>query len=388
MPRPHRIAIIVSMEHAYGRGILRGVTSFAHPDQAWVLKYFPLYRVDVTRALREWRPDGIVGHTPTDGETWAVNQVGVPFVNCCEVQWGDEWSVCVDDIQLGRLGAEHLLGLGLGTFAFCGDTGLPFSRLRLTGFRERLREAGHSCGHFEHHDVFTPLAYEDSERREAAFSKWLHALPKPVGLLCQNDNEALRVTETCLAEGISIPGDISLLGVDNDPGICEIASPRVSSLINPSPRIGFEAAEILKQVLEGGKPERRRVIAPGGIEERESTDRWHTSEPAVARALQCLRANRTSNLGVQDLVAASGVSRRVLERRILQAYGCTPRELIERFRLDLARELLRRPELRISEVSEKCGFSSAMRFSKVFRQKHHCSPRAWRQQGNKAIEPL
>jgi AraC-like DNA-binding protein len=52
-------------------------------------------------------------------------------------------------------------------------------------------------------------------------------------------------------------------------------------------------------------------------------------------------------------------------------------------RLERACGLLRMTSVRISEISEQCGFSSLFSFSRTFRVRHGLSPRAYREAARK-----
>lgn len=380
-----RIAVVGSMEFAYGRGVARGVSSYVHPDKRWSLRFLPLYRANLGPALRDWQPHGVVGHIPTEGEAWAVFDQGCPFVNCSERRWRSESTVTVDNAAVGRVAAEILLSRNLVSYAFYGSA-MPFAEDRQRAFCDRVAAEGHQPSVHLDLDPYIPGAWEGTGEREAKLRRWLEGLPKPTGLFVATDQMALRVAENCRSWGLEIPSAISLVGADNDEIICEMVQPRLTTISIPARRIGYEAAAILDRLLGGeGKCDPIHLrLDPGGVVERESSGAWETRDPVIRRSLQYIQENAARMIGVDDLARAAGVSRRVLERKFGSALRSSPRREIERVRLRWACELLSGSDLSVAAVAEKCGFGDHSRFTQVFRQYHGLAPLAWRRRHPKA----
>lgn len=81
-----------------------------------------------------------------------------------------------------------------------------------------------------------------------------------------------------------------------------------------------------------------------------------------------------SLLSVEQIADELIVSRAVLFRKIKALTGNTPKGFIKSVRLKRAAQLLRDSDLRISQVSAKCGFKDAKYFSKVFRAAYNETP--------------
>ncbi len=84
-----------------------------------------------------------------------------------------------------------------------------------------------------------------------------------------------------------------------------------------------------------------------------------------------------SGFGAGAMADAVGLSRRQLERRLTQAAGETPAELLRRMRLERARQLLETRHGTIAEVAYAVGFRSPAHFSKAFRKAFGLSPSAF-----------
>ncbi|MEM8489607.1 MAG: helix-turn-helix domain-containing protein [Pseudomonadota bacterium] len=79
-----------------------------------------------------------------------------------------------------------------------------------------------------------------------------------------------------------------------------------------------------------------------------------------------------------DLAGLAGLSTRSLSRRFKDATGTSPLAHLQMLRLREARELLQHTDLSLAEVSWRCGFRSASRFSASFRARNGLTPRGYR----------
>lgn len=104
--------------------------------------------------------------------------------------------------------------------------------------------------------------------------------------------------------------------------------------------------------------------------------------PVLLRALRELRKmwrhGHKVPPSIADWAHASGVSRGHLARVCRQNLDVTPRELLRYLRLDSSLLLLGRTSLKISEISEVCGFQSQFHFSRCFKETYGRSPRSMR----------
>ncbi len=57
----------------------------------------------------------------------------------------------------------------------------------------------------------------------------------------------------CQVDGLAMPEEIAVIGVDDDERICSIASPTLSSIALNAERAGFAAAAVLDRLVSGRK---------------------------------------------------------------------------------------------------------------------------------------
>jgi AraC family transcriptional regulator len=65
-------------------------------------------------------------------------------------------------------------------------------------------------------------------------------------------------------------------------------------------------------------------------------------------------------------------------RRFRQTVGVAPHKWLLSFRVDLAKNLLRKQEKTLSDVALVCGFADQSHFTRVFTRMTGISPGAWR----------
>ena len=86
-----------------------------------------------------------------------------------------------------------------------------------------------------------------------------------------------------------------------------------------------------------------------------------------------------SDAGVGDMAQAAAVSRSGLQRKLKQAMGITPLDLMREARINRACQLLTQTDKNISDIAYACGFTDPKYFSRSFRQSTGLSPTEYRE---------
>ena len=266
-------------------------------------------------------------------------------------------------------------------FAFYGVRSNPsdVAAKRLIGFCEALEQQGHSC---------VPCSVEWPEglswlthTHRPKLIEWLRELPKPVGILAVDDAAAHDLAASCLDAGIGVPEQVAIIGINNDDLLCESAWPPISSVEVDYSRMGYMAAKLLDQMLNGkpARTDQRHVLLPPlAVVQRQSTDVLAVKDKYVAEAIQFIREHACDPCGVPDVLKQVPVGRRWLERQFAGVLGRTPHDEIIRVRIDAARRLLLQPEISLDEIATRCGFSAYQNFIRTFRHITGNTPAAHR----------
>jgi len=383
MPRGPRlrIALAVSADGEYSRRVLRGVIGYADREANWLFNISSLAPADL-RALGAWRPDGVIAHLTDRRQGTLLERLGRPLVNVAFALGGQEPPrVGNDDRAIGALAAEHFLTRRFRRFAFVGWPGLEFSELRQAGFRRALAVAGFDCACYQAAGAVQPRAARGARRDHERLCAWIAALPAATAIMACNDRRAWDALQACRETGRRVPADLALLGVDNDEAWCLLANPPLSSVEVNAEEIGRRAAQLLAQLLDGGRLRSRAVsIPPLGVRARSSSDMLAVDDPLVAQALTMISEQAAEPIQVVDVLERCAVSRRRLERAFLRSFGATPAAAIRSARLQRAKELLAASDLAMPSIAQRSGFSCAKQLSVVFRRETGQTPTAYRAQ--------
>ena len=206
-------------------------------------------------------------------------------------------------------------------------------------------------------------------------------LPRPCAVFAAHDIAARGVLAAARNAGLMVPGDIAVLGIDNDEVMCTTASPALSSIPTGDRSLGFAAGRVLNELIlrraRGGRVIRvvhRRVIS------RLSTDTDAIADPLVALTLRYARTHLFSRLDAATLARRVNYSKLMLQMRVERALGHSLGEEIRRLRLSAAAELLAETDKPIAEVAEACGFTSVSHLALRVREAFGLTPLAYRRQ--------
>lgn len=283
-----------------------------------------------------------------------------------------------DASQVGAEAADYFLKHGFKHFAYVGEVlDRPWSQGRGQGFAGRLREAGHAC---QIYPALTAKERKDWAVEQAKLTRWLLALPKPVALFAAMDIRARQVLDTCLINGIKVPDDVAILGVDNDEQLCLGSFPTLSSIECDMGACGFMAAQLLDEQMRG-KRKRRAELTYGvkRIVDRQSTRAVQPAQDKlVARALEFIRLNACEGIGIPDVVAHLKVSRRLAELRFRQTCGRSILDEIQRVRLERVRRLVTETDYPIREITDRSGFQTDDHLRRMFKRAFGMTMQAYR----------
>lgn len=98
-------------------------------------------------------------------------------------------------------------------------------------------------------------------------------------------------------------------------------------------------------------------------------------DPVLERVMSFIEENiANSEASVGDMAAAAATSRSGLQRKVKQAMGITPQDLLREARIKRAARLLLQTDKTVAEIAYACGFSDPKYFSRCFKQSTGQSP--------------
>lgn len=316
----------------------------------------------------EWNGDGIVATIRHDGTTDdALREFRrrIPIVDMTVDRPDLKLPrVTSDHRAIGRLAAEHFRERHFRSVAWFSDSWGNVQRLRYEGLAEGLG--------------FKPAKWIGDD-------DLLHA-EKPLAVLTYDETDALVLIRRCLAKHLSVPEEVAVLSIGNDPIMSEMQAITVSSIDQNLELGGYRAAELLDRLMserDGSRPRRRLpvesiLIPPKEIITRQSTDVIAISDPLARKALEYIRKHLASPFGAAQIAEALSVQRSRLDRAVTAAIGHSIGEEILRQRLAEVKMLLKKTDLPAAVIARKCGFCTPSYLNNVFRRETGMTPRRFR----------
>ncbi len=376
------ILFFVSLDRRCFEEQLDGI--FRHPHaQNWHVQVVELKsEAAMRKSLEFWKPSGVIVEY---GDAFAFSPSLFGRTPTVLIDIGRRLPpagfnvVGFDSGAAGRMGAEHLLGLDLPTYAYVGfSRPVVWDSERRAAFAETVRKAGRNLVEF------FPARQIPPAERHRRLCAWIKALPRPCGLMACNDCVGEEVLNICSRLGVRVPDDVAVLGVDNDATLCENTSPPLASIVPGAFQGGLNVAQILDDLMScGANGGRAPVVArhtPLRVVVRKSVRRIVCDRSKVSLALELIRRRACEGIDVGDVVAEMGVSRRAAENHFRLATGKSILEEIQEVRFERVLEMLRDPKQQIGAIAGSCGFATEVALRKAFRQRMGISMRAWRNQ--------
>lgn len=198
----------------------------------------------MVRDLLSWRPGGILlpGLEHTDATRAAIAAADIKVVEIMDID-GTPISVAVglSQTKAGKVTAQHMLDKGYRRFAYIGAQAGRDVRAtkRLQGFAQTLREAGATL--VSEDIIDAPSSMPEGRKMTAE----VLARANPVeAIYYSNDDLAAGGIMHCLAEGLSMPGDVALAGF-NGLGFLDALPVQLTTVQTPRFEIGRLAGQLL-----------------------------------------------------------------------------------------------------------------------------------------------
>lgn len=374
-----RIALLISHDVGYGREVLKGIASYAIKKQNWEMREAPPM-LEVIPIVQQWKPHAIISNINDPSVVKALASFNVPVVDTTDTFEPHPFpKIDVDNLQVGIEAGRYFLGRGFRSFAYYGSQHRRFSRIREQGFRSVVEVDQHSVrAHYA--DFFPREPIEDAWLRyDTATLRWLRALIKPVAIFCSNDTAARKLANLCRKAGIKVPLEVALLGVDNDEAECRLSNPPISSIVTPTQKIGYNAAQMLDHWMQKKQKPANRLLPPGYVISRQSTEIHTFEDTRINNAISYIRENASRNITVPDVAKAAGVSRRLLDQCFQKNLGQSVLHTIHQAHLEIARPLLLETQFAAEVIAKRSGFSSARQLSEVLHRYHGVTLSVFRQ---------
>jgi LacI family transcriptional regulator len=185
---------------------------------------------------------------------------------------GDRFDTVNNDDRLGAsLVVQHLVAGGYTHIAYLsqaieGSTDTQVTTQREIGFRNAMKEAGLS----KHAQVV--MAPQTSREVQSAARHMLQSRARPEAIFCWTDFIALEVLSVARELGLSVPGDLAVVGYDNT-AWCDLAQNALTSIDQSGQVLGLQAARLLIERIKGREQAENFVVTPRLVARASSSPR-------------------------------------------------------------------------------------------------------------------
>ncbi len=281
--RTNQIGVIVpSFSQVYFPAILQGIHEAAMKYGYTVSVYETNGDVEIEKKyvqfLKNSWTDGIIlaSYANIENESdrayiWSLsdmstNKKKIPVVSLENILGPSMDAVIVDNKKAAETAMGHLLDLGhTQILHIAAPQRFNIGELRMEGYRKSLEEAGIK---FDSNRViegdFSPKSgyrcMKDLLKRKISFT----------AVFCANDQMSIGAMRVLLDEGIRIPEDVAIIGLDNN-FPATLVTPALSSVNFPKFDMGYKAIELLSQRISGSTKKRSVIVLDTELIVRKST---------------------------------------------------------------------------------------------------------------------
>lgn len=269
--RSHAIGVIVTtIADPFVAEVVRGIEEVAGDQRYRVFlgnsHSDPSREVNLVKALREWRVDGVIVASSRVGSLYLpmLKQIRVPIVLINNQSTGRYiHSVGIDNLQGSAAATRHLISLGHRVIAYIGGPAEHAANSeRQAGYRQALVDAKIK---YDSRLVITGNGRADGGDLVVDF---VEQMPGITALVCYNDMTAIGAMHSLKRAGKRVPGDISIIGFD-DIAFASYVDPPLTTIHQPKDELGRLAMHMLLDILSSNRVD--NITVPVKLIVREST---------------------------------------------------------------------------------------------------------------------
>jgi DNA-binding LacI/PurR family transcriptional regulator len=241
--------------HGYSLSLVR-----TRPDEGYEIR-------DAVQQLLAQGVDGLILSEPVD--TYGLDIHVPPGVPLLSLDYPDERHspseivVGPDEVGGAYAATAHLLELGHATvWHIAGHSGWAATTQRIRGWKSALEDAGRPVPEYVHGD-WSPAS-------GAAAMEQLLREAKPSCVFAANDLMAIGAIHAIEKAGLTVPGDISVIGFDDIPEAAYLHTP-LTTIRQDFEETAAQGVARLVEVIDGGDVAVRHFTTPVEFISRETT---------------------------------------------------------------------------------------------------------------------
>jgi len=234
----------------------------------------PEREIAAVEMLHSKRVDAVIVTSSRVGALYQnhLDRLGVPvvLVNSHSEQQGPyTFSISVDNLRGGFTATKHLLDAGHRRIAYVrGAPDHSDDVARLAGYRQALSKFGISVD-----PALVVAGAGTAGGGEQALPALLEAVDRVTAVFCYNDMTSVGLLKAARERGVSIPGDLAVVGFDDIP-LASYVVPALTTIAQPKSKMGERASEMVLELLSSGAVRgghATNVVVQGKLVVRESS---------------------------------------------------------------------------------------------------------------------
>jgi LacI family repressor for deo operon, udp, cdd, tsx, nupC, and nupG len=253
------MVVLPSVGDPFFTAVMRGIRSVARSKNYSVLieetQLNTMTADEIGAMLVSRQTDGIIllaSMSPFGTEVLSAKSKRLlPIVIGCETvspELAHLPSVHIDNAAAAREATNYLISLGHKRIAMVnGDATSLLTRDRELGYRAAMQEA-----HLPIEEGWVVEGKLSIAGARVATKSLLRHEHRPTAIFCANDEMAIGSLHEIKLAGLSVPGDISLMGLD-DIRYAEVTDPPLTTVSQPAEEIGERVMQRLYRRIESGQ---------------------------------------------------------------------------------------------------------------------------------------
>ncbi|WP_111978037.1 XylR family transcriptional regulator [Algibacillus agarilyticus] len=386
MQKNKKVTLLFNANKGYDRKIIQGIAKYIRAGVKWQL-FIEEDLITRLERLAKWQGDGIIA----DLDDPKI----VDFVlskNITTIGIGGSYQdvtlyppnipyIATNNDAIAKLAVEYFLNLGYQNLAFYGmpkSLNTKWALEREQSFLMWAKTLSHNKANVYHFkgNAIHSRSWALSQQKLAV---WLGSLPKPVAILATTDMRARQILDACQTANIKIPDEVAVLGVDDDEIISDITGNILSTIIQGTEHMGFQAAAQLDRAMNGEKiTPLISLVDPQGIAESASTDYLAVKDEVVKAAVIYIRENACKGIQAVHVLNHLNLSRANVENRFKRLLNSSIHQEINNVQLTQVKRLLQNTNLTLAEIAEKTGYKTSQYMMMVFKKHFNMTPSEYR----------
>ncbi|GAB3463720.1 LacI family DNA-binding transcriptional regulator GntR [Massilia terrae] len=266
------VVLVPSLSNLVFTEVLSGIQKALESDGYQILigntRYDDAEEEKLLGTYLQSSPDGILlsGLKHSKQVEQMLAAAHVPVVSMMDLAASpDVFSVGFSQELAGYTMTRYLLDKGRKRIGFMGAQGDERMLKRAAGYRRAMEEAG------LYDPALVTMVPDPSTIALGAelLGRMLAAAPDTDAIFCCNDDLAHGAIYQCQRRAIAVPRQMAICGFNDLPASAWM-NPSVTTIATPRYKVGFEAASLLRKVIDGESPPVRRIDLGFTLMARES----------------------------------------------------------------------------------------------------------------------